>query len=665
MRSLGQFCLLAAFVGTGYSACASIAGWHSGRRLLRRSGLAAGLASGLALSVAMAALVYGLLLKDFRFAYVAQYSSRLLPWHYSVSSLWVGQAGSLLLWSWMSTALAIVFRCGPRRQPQPCSLREPAFGVLMAFCCFLVATMIFAADPLAPSLMPAADGAGLSPILQHPSMLIHPPIVFLGYAAWSIPFALAITALATGRLDATWAREARSWALLAWTVLGAGILIGAHWAYDELGWGGYWGWDPVENGSLIPWLLGTSAIHTTMAWRYRGMLKKTALGLTVATFAMCNFATFLTRSGIFSSLHAFSRSPIGWLFLGLLLLVALPTVYWTIVRRRNLVPELAVPTLWCREALVIVSTLALVALTLVICAGTVSTAIFDATIGRKIVVGSAFYNNALIPTGLLILLATAAAPLLRWGGPPARAQWRLLGIAATAGSAGMLACWLLDFRHPLQAAVGGLACFAAAALAGAMWLDARGLSNNIVAGLLRTLQTRRQQYSGFVIHLGLFCLAVGVAASSLSAQRHEAVMHAGQTIDWQGRRVRLTRITQTQQPDKLILAAHLEIHDRSGRLIHVTPAQHFHFRQNEWTTEVGNHSDWRGDLYTILHHAETANGVRLSLVDNPMMRWIWLGGWVMGLGALTAVWPKFELRLSKSETNRKSEIQTRKTTRAA
>ena len=208
-----------------------------------------------------------------------------------------------------------------------------AFGLVMGNVCFLVAVMVFAADPMAPNLTAADEGAGLSPLLQHPSMLIHPPIVFLSYAAWTVPCALALGALCYDPLHTTWIQLARPWAVAAWTLLGVGLLLGAHWAYQELGWGGYWGWDPVENGSLLPWLTGTAFIHSLLAWRHRGCLKKTAFALAIITFGLCNFATFLTRSGIFSSVHAFSESPIGWMFL-LLMFALVASGIWLLIRHR-------------------------------------------------------------------------------------------------------------------------------------------------------------------------------------------------------------------------------------------------------------------------------------------------------------------------------------------
>ena len=245
----------------------------------------------------------------------------------------------------------------------------------MAYVCFLTAVMVFAADPMEASLSAVQDGAGLSPLLQHPAMLIHPPVVFLGYALWTVPFALAVVALVSGRLEGDWIRQARPWALSAWTVLGVGILLGADWAYEELGWGGYWGWDPVENGSLIPWLTGTALIHGLMAWQHGQTLKKMTIGLAIATFALCNFATFLTRSGVFSSLHAFSKSPIGWLFLILMIGLAVLGVAGLIRRRALLAPGQPMRSVLSREAMVLLAALALLLLAATALAGTVSTAL--------------------------------------------------------------------------------------------------------------------------------------------------------------------------------------------------------------------------------------------------------------------------------------------------
>jgi len=639
MRLLGQVDLLIALVATGYAAFAVLAGGSCDSRRLRRTGTVAAVTAALALTLATATLAWALVTRDFGFDYVVHYASRTLAWRYALSALWVGQAGSMLLWAWFSVLLSLAYYYVPREGDR--SLRGPTFGILMAYSCFLVGIIVFAADPMVGSLGQPHNGAGLSPLLKHPAMLIHPPIVFLGYAAWSIPFAVATAALMTGKLDGQWVREARRWSVVAWIVLGAGIVLGAEWAYEELGWGGYWGWDPVENGSLIPWLTGTALIHAMMVWTYRGGMKKTALALAIATFGMCNFATFLTRSGIFSSLHAFSKSSIGWLFLGLMLVLAAGGAVLITIRRHDLVAgSVWSGGLFSRESLVVLSCLALVTMAVAACLGTVSVALSEAVIGRRIVVGIAFYNRVLIPVGLVLLVTTAAAPLVRWGSRPTAGQRRMLLLAAAAAIAMGVASAIVVPSPPLVVAVNGLAVFAVVALGGALFLDAwHRAPAHVWIGLFRAIRTGRKQYAGFAVHLGFFCVAIGVTGSSLESRQHEAVLSPGETVDWSGHSIRLDRMIERALPDRLVAEARLTVTGGGGPARTLTPAQHYHLLQKAWTTEVAIGSSWRGDLVAILHRGEGPDRIRLTLIDKPRMRWLWLGTWVMGLGAAAGLWP--------------------------
>ena len=639
MLIFGQICLLGAFVASGFSAFVSLASCSDEHRVLRKGALYSSVASLLLLTVVVLILSIALLTKDFRFAYVAQYCSQLLPWYYGLSSLWVGQAGSLLLWAWFLGSLTMIFRFLTSEKTD--SLRERAFGLLMANYCFLIATMVFAADPMAQSVVTPSEGAGLSPLLQHPAMLIHPPIVFLGYAAWAIPFAIATAALINRRLDVRWIQQARPWALFAWAVLGAGVLLGAEWAYEELGWGGYWGWDPVENGSLIPWLLGTAFMHSLMTWRRRGLMKKTTVALAIATFAMCNFATFLTRSGIFSSLHAFSQSPIGWLFLALMVVLALVGGFLIYLRRAELAADNQITAFFSREAMVVLSTISLLILAIVTCLGTLSVALSDAIVGHKITVGPPFYNYVLIPTGLLVLLATALAPLLRWGSSPSATEKRVLFGSAAVGSLASLVAFAWGVRHFVSIAVTGIVVFAVIALIGSLLLDAlRRRPDSYWSSLLRCLREKRSQYAGFLVHLGFFGLAIGVVGSSLGARRHEVDLQQGQTGEGAGRSIRLIDVIERELPDKFIAEAVLEISDNGDESYTLSPAQHLHRLQNEWTTEVAIQSDWGGDFYVILHGSAEEGRVSLTLVENPMMRWLWLGGATMVFGVVITLLPR-------------------------
>jgi cytochrome c-type biogenesis protein CcmF len=491
-------------------------------------------------------------------------------------------------------------------------------------------------------------------------MLIHPPIVFLGYAGWAIPFALATAALLTGRLDSDWVKQARPWSLFAWAVLGCGVLLGADWAYEELGWGGYWSWDPVENGSLIPWIVGTVLIHALMAWQYRGVLKKTSLALAIATFALCNFATFLTRSGIFSSLHAFGQSPLGWMFLAWMAVLAAGGLVLLLVRRGQLRPQQPIRSFWTRESLLVLASLALLLLALVAIAGTAAIPLSTILLGRAILVGPAFYNGVLTPVGLLLLVTISLAPLLSWGRPPARQQKRAILLCLAGGAVAVAAAMTGGVRHPLGLAVAAAAVVTVLSLAATLVLDVGRIGNpssegadpldglpirptgnpvSILSEFRRALGRHRRQYAGFVIHLAFICLAIGVTGSSLGTQRHEASLAEGETIAWAGRQVHFVRWIERKLPDKIVVEAELEIGGPQARPFRLLPAQHFHTLQKTWTTEVAIHADWAGDFYTILHDNGGQGRASFTLLVNPLMRWMWLSGPVALLGALAALWP--------------------------
>ncbi len=645
---LGEICLFVSLAATGYAAFLSLWFGRAQSRLMQRVVIFASTVGLAALTVTMGLLIWALVSRDFRFEYVAQYVSRLLPWRYSLSALWVGQAGSLLLWTWMTAVIAILLRLLPTADIQ---LRNTAFGLVMANVFFLVVVIVFAADPMAPSLIATNQGAGLSPLLQDPSMLIHPPIVFLAYSVWVVPCALALAALITGRLDSTWTRMARPWALAAWTLIGGGLLLGAHWAYHELGWGGYWGWDPVENGSLLPWLTGTALIHSMMIWRQRGALKKTAISLAVITFGLCNFATFLTRSGIFSSVHAFSESPIGWMFLGLMCALLSSGATMMIRRRRMLGGQRLTRALLARETLIVVSIFLLLSLTVVVLVGTLIEPLSKLWIGRTIQVGPAFYNNVLPPIGLGLLAMTSIVPLLQWGGAPNSNARRLLMIGLMISFVGVVAASAVGVRHPLALAVAALVTLAIAVLVMAFFHDALRHEEHLGwRNMLSVLRKGRHKYAAYCIHLGFVCVAMGVAGSSLGTQRQEVTLDEGAVIDWAGHRIRYVRLEQQQLPDKLVAEAVLELDQGRSTSVELRPARHLHLLQNEWTTEVAIYSTWWGDLYTVLD-AGLGNGkVALTLVNNPMIRWIWAGGALTTLSAVIAIWPSRRSRQAPANT---------------
>jgi cytochrome c-type biogenesis protein CcmF len=644
MREWGSACLLVAFAASGYAAFAALAAPWTASDTLRRGARLAGAAGVAALTLALVVLAHALYVRDFRFLYVGQYASRQLPWYFALSALWVGQAGSLLLWAWMLGMLTLKFGLRPRHRDGTGAsgdglVQESAYGLLMAYLCFLAATMVFAADPFERAAAPGPDGVGLSPLLQHPAMLIHPPVVFLGYAGWAVPAALMLAALAHGRVDHALRGRVRAWSLFSWAVLGMGIVLGAQWSYEELGWGGYWAWDPVENASLVPWLTGTALLHTLTAWRARGVLKRGAAGLAIATFALCNLATFLTRSGIFSSLHAFSRSPIGWLFLAMMAALAAGGLALVLRRDHLLAPERPLASTLSAEAMVAVSALALIMLALLVTAGTLFVAISEPLLGRRVLVGPAFYNGALFGSGLVLLGAIAPVPLLQWGQAPSGERVRALGLSGLAAALGACAALACGARHPLTVALVGIATGAVAAILYRIALDAcRQPPATPVARFVATLRDGRRPYAGFVAHLGFCCLAVGVAGSALGTRRAEVDLAVGEGVRLDGRVVRFVRLDRIDAGDRLLAVAHLEIREPDSRTTVLRPAQHYHRLPRMWTTEAAIARRWSGDLYAVVHHGEGTRA-RFSLRVNPLMRLVWLGGWTMGLGAAIALVP--------------------------
>ena len=647
MRLFGEICLLLAFVGSGFGACACLLGGRP-QRTLARCGAGSLIAAWLALTGTLITLAIALVGKDYRFEYVAHYTSQALAWPYALSALWVGQAGSLLLWTWLTGLVAIGFLFTTRSTSR---LRFPACGLLSANICFLIAIMVFAADPMKASLSPRTEGLGLSPLLQHPSMLIHPPVVFLSYALWAVPAAIGLSALFTRELTTHWTMIARPWALWAWLVLGAGLLLGADWAYQELGWGGYWGWDPVENGSLIPWLTGTAFIHAIMASRHRGVLKKTALSLAILTFGLCNFATFLTRSGIFSSVHAFSESPIGWMFLGLMAALLIAGAGLILGNRRALVPERTIASVASRESLVLASAFLLLMLTGIVIVGTLWIPLSQIIVGRTVQVGAPFYNNTLQPIAALLLAATAIVPLMQWGTAPSLEQRRALAISVGVALIGTVIAIALGIRHPLALVVTALAVLAVTAIAAGLLLEMRRFApHRGLTALAIVFRKQRRQYAGYVVHLAFVCITIGVTGSSVGSQQRDVELNEGDVIEWAGRRIEYVRLVQREQPEQLIAEVELRVSRGQTTPVILKPARHLHLLQNQWTTEVAIQSDWSGDFYTILHAGLGDGRVVLSLIDNPMMRWIWLGGGLAAAGAAVAAWPARRRRSRRQQS---------------
>ena len=412
MAPVGQACLILALATCAYGIGASLYGARAGRRDWVASGRRSVYGLALLTSAAFAVLEVAFLRSDFHFDVVATHSSTTTPTFYRAAAAWSSQEGSLLLWVWLLSLWSSLVLFLVRRRLR--DVAPYATAVLLGFGAFFTALLVFAVSPFGTVANAPPEGSGLNPLLRHPSMMIHPPMLYSGYTLWAVPFAFAIGALVVRRVDADWIRATRRFALAAWFFLGIGILLGARWSYAELGWGGYWAWDPVENASLLPWLTGTAFLHSVMVQEKRGMLKVWNVSLILATGTLAVLGTFLVRSGILDSIHAFGASTLGVPFVSLIGVMIAGSVYLVVSRRAALRSEHRLDSLLSREAAFLGNNLVLVGLAFVVFWGTFFPLISEAVTGTKAAVGPPWFNRYTVPLALVLVLLSGIGPVIAW-----------------------------------------------------------------------------------------------------------------------------------------------------------------------------------------------------------------------------------------------------------
>ncbi len=517
---------------------------------------------------------------DFSFNIVQQHSSIETPAFYKLAAMWSSQEGSLLLWAWVlsiASSAALYFTRDKLRELVPW-----ATAVMMGVAAFFTGLMLFAPDvnPFA-SLSPApADGIGLNPLLQHPSMMIHPPMLYSGYVSLTIPFAFAIAALVTRRLDAEWIRATRRFALIAWAFLGFGLLLGARWSYTELGWGGYWAWDPVENAALMPWLVITAFLHSIMVQERRGMLKVWNACLVVGSFSLALLGTFLVRSGVLQSIHAFGDNTVGPYILGLIAVVLIGSTALIVSRLDDLRSEKRIDSLMSREAVFLVNNLLLVALCAMIFWGTLFPLISELFTGNKASLAAPWFDRYTTPLAILLVLFTGIGPLLAWR----RVSWAsarrvFLTPAIVAALSAVALALLSDAAHkPWALALFVFAAFALTGLAQEFWRGAaarRSLAGgSMPAALVAVVSRNRRRYGGYVVHIGVAVLLIGIAASSSFQTNRQVTLRPGESTVVDGRKVTYVRPTESITPEAIGLGAELEV-EKGGSTFALHPNRRF------------------------------------------------------------------------------------------
>ena len=708
MLTLGRACLLLALGIAVYGVGASLYGARSGRRAWVTSGRRAVYALLGTLAVAFGLLEAAFVRSDFSFALVHDHSSTTTPLFYRVTALWSSQEGSLLLWATLLALWSSVIIFITRRR-----LREVvpyATAVLLGFGAFFVGLMVFLASPFQQTIGPvAADGVGLSPLLRHPSMMIHPPMLYSGYTLFTVPFAFAVGALVTRRVGAEWIRSTRPFTLAAWLCLGVGIVLGARWSYTELGWGGYWAWDPVENASLMPWLTGTAFLHSVMIQEKRGMLKVWNASLVLATGVLAILGTFLVRSGILDSIHAFGASTLGIPFLLLISLLIAGSALLVISRAPDLRSEHRLDSLFSRESMFLLNNLVLVGLCFVVFWGTFFPLISEAVTGDKASVGPPWFNRYITPLALLLVLLSGIGPVIAWRratlanlrrtmlGPALFALAVVVALLAAGGVAG----------KPVALAMFAFAAFVAGTVGQELWRGVRARramsDDSWPVAVLSLVRRNRRRYGGYVVHLGVAVLFVGIAASSAFQHARDVVLRPGQSARIAGYDVTYVRPTGDVVPapngrlERIDLGAVVRV-ARDGKPVGTMRSRRSFFPssgpmlgpvsryfEGEATSEVALAAGVRRDLWSVVSPdvsrllpeikqgdrvftdaaksgelserdaavllGEALRGLARSyavddpppatfrLIVSPLVTWIWIGAIVVFAGGLIAIWP--------------------------
>ncbi len=637
MSQLGAY---AAVFALGASAYASAAAWYGARTgspawaESGRRGLYA--ATGL-LTVCVAALVHALVTVDFRLDYVARNASLATPLLYRVSALWGAQAGSLLFWSWLLSGVASV-AVATQRRARP-ELAAWACGVLAAVLAFFVFLVVleqpFRVLPRAP-----ADGRGLNPLLEDPGMVVHPPLLYLGFVGLAVPYAFAVAALLARQLDGWWLRATRGWAVASWLSLGAGLVVGGWWAYRTLGWGGYWGWDPVENAALVPWLVTTAYLHSALVQERRGAFAAWNLALVVVAFGTAVLGSFLTRTGLVVSVHSFARSEIGPYFLGfvgVLLAGSLALLSW---RWEELRGGPGVEDLVSREGAFLFNNVLLLGFAGAVLVGTLYPLGLQALGGPQVFVGPPYFHAVAAPLGTALLALMGVGVLLPWRrlGPASLLRFRYPAFAALLVA---VAAAVLARRPGVVAALASVAFALSATLQvfHAAGRAGRASGRGYLAGLAAALRSQRRRYSGHLVHLGVLVLAVGVVGSHAYVQEREVTVRPGQAFSL-GRYVVVYRGLEagaTALAD--VTRAWVEVR-AGGRRASLRPVRLFYPRWGQVVSRPAVRSDFREDLYLVLWAFQPDGSATFRAWVNPLVRWVWLGALLAGLGAVGVLWPQ-------------------------
>jgi cytochrome c-type biogenesis protein CcmF len=643
MADIGHLSLLAGLALAVYATLASFIGARRRMPELVASGHNGAWAAVILTVLAFSALEFLIVTQDFRVEYVARQTSIGQPLFYNLTAIWGGQEGSLLFWAFVLAIYSGAVLATHRRD-EPGFMAYVTATMMLVLSFFLLVLNVEALPFLKLDFVPA-DGQGLNPLLQNPAMILHPPMLYAGFVGMTIPFAFAMGALLSGRTGASWIRLSRRWTLIAWMFLSIGILLGAKWAYNELGWGGYWAWDPVENSSLMPWLVGTAFLHSVMVQEHRGMLKVWNVVLIIVTFALCLFATFLTRSGVIDSIHSFALSNIGTYFLSFISLMLLGSLFLLFGRLDQLKADNELDALVSRESAFLLNNIVFLGLCFAVFWGTIYPIVSEGFTGTKIVVGPPYFNKVTGPIFLLLIGLMGIAPLLPWRRASPAHLRRNVVPPLLAGLAVAAVVFALGYRHWAVVTSLALAGFVAAGHLVDFWRGVRAQiargDQNPVAALGTLIAKNRRRYGGYIIHLGVVLILVGIVVSSFYQTEKDISLKPGETFTVGAYQVQTRPLQEVRDDIKQSVIAPVLVSRQGRPLGELSPGLDFHFKVpgGQRETEVAVHSTPIEDFYIVLAGINDDGTVTFKVFINPLVFWIWVGGLILVAGTWIAVWP--------------------------
>lgn len=649
MNEIGELCILLALGISIYSFIVPILGVKKRRgEFIASAENSIFTVLGL-ISISSFILIYAFLSRDFSVEYVSSYSNRDLSAFYTISAFWAGQKGSLLFWTWLLSIFGAVVVIQNRKKNR--ELMPYVLSIISFTLCLFLALMVFAARPF-ELIYPPEDGHGLNPMLQNPGMVFHPPTLYMGYVGFTIPFAFAIASLLTGQLGDVWIKTTRRWTIFSWFFLGMGNLIGAWWAYRVLGWGGYWAWDPVENASFMPWLTGTAYLHSVMIQERKDMLKVWNMVLVVMTFCLTIFGTFLTRSGVVQSVHSFGESTVGYYFLAFLIVTIIFSSYLIISKFSLLKSNNELDSIVSRESSFLFNNLILVGAAFATFWGTMFPVISETIRGEKITVGPPFFNQVNIPIGLALLLLAGICPLISWKRASINNLKRnfltpflvsiICGIALIPIGIGHIFAWF-SFTISIFVLTTILMEFHRSAKA-----RREVTGEGFVKALITLIRRNKRRYGGYIIHIGVVLMYIGITGTSYNIEK-EATLKNGESMSIGNYKLTYRGLNLKEPvPTKAEVIATMDIENDGKHIATASPRKDFYKTSEEPISRVYNLSGLKEDLYIILAGFpipfQKDSPATFKVHVNPLVKWLWIGGIVLGIGTFIAMLPDWKER---------------------